>query len=427
MSERFSVAIFGDGPAGLSCAHNLSKRGFNTIDVYGPERRDKSHRSIYSTDRILDAESTTLIPSEVRKPLSGIRVLTKTSDVRFDNAEGYFMIDYHRLLEKLGDLVEQDASPKVIRYPMSVLNGARVDEEREHVNVWLDCELKEYDYLVDATGVEAKIIKKVDSLRKDENHLAEYLYGGVYDGALERDDMILVIGPSGGTCYVCPSVCPGKVDAVFTAYGYKSNFRQFLSEGKYRLRALVDFIKDKHGIFLQRQFPEDIFSGIIRNQPVNKVLSERVYALGDSAGMAKPGTSQLIDRTIIMSSLLADELSRGNSPQDYLKHWRNQFKFDSFFFAGVLERLKEQRSNDLGGTFDAMAEAVRNKKGLLGFKDLEEFFVDGKINHRFLLWMVSQPMVRSGMFRALMCNIKVKAGILPISGEYSLPPLLTTD
>ena len=89
--------------------------------------------------------------------------------------------------------------------------------------------------------------------------------------------------------------------------------------------------------------------------------------------------------------------------------------------------MKEQRSNDLGGTFDAMAEAVRNKKGLLGFKDLEEFFVDGKINHRFLLWMVSQPMVRSGMFRALMCNIKVKAGILPISGEYSLPPLLTTD
>lgn len=184
--ETGEIAIFGAGPAGLSCAENLLNAGLD-VTVFRPEI-NRVPRSVYTTS--IDAAGLRFDPSLIR-PLSYLRVIT-TLDVDFKvrTPPGlYFMLDNQRFVdETVKDL--QNQGVKMVKFPMKTLRDVRVEEQTGSVSVKIDGTRGNFDLMVDCTGVNAAIVKKVDPSRQQEDFLVEYVYGGVYKGEMEFDELV---------------------------------------------------------------------------------------------------------------------------------------------------------------------------------------------------------------------------------------------
>jgi hypothetical protein len=131
--------------------------------------------------------------------------------------------------------------------------------------------------------------------------------------------------------------------------------------------------------------------------------------------MAKPGTAQLFDRTVKLSELAADFIVQGRNAASFREAWGRSQPWDMFFYHGVIERLREQSEDRLGGTFNTLIDWVNNSNGDRGkiVKQFESFFVDGKLDFGFMFRLISDKQIRNGLVRAGLSYFKSGMGIKP--------------
>lgn len=417
--ERLNVAVFGTGPAGLSSAMEIAKAGHN-VEVITPEVPKLPH-SVYSTNRLLPSDLVEFFfPDEFIQRVPYLRVLTSNgTDFRIDAKNGrYFMVNYPSTLNSLQNKLSQRENVHFSPLPHSVLKDVQVEDHKDGVTVVLDGQRKRFDLAVDATGTQGKVDEMVNP-NHDSDFLAEYVYGGTFKGNLQYDEMILIIGPAGGTSWASPSIeGDGFVDIVFSAYGPNKHFPEFLKDARTRLNKLVEFISKKPGVEIQSAVPEHSYAGLIRSQPTKTPLTKNVYAVGEAAGMAKPSTGDSIQRAIIGGRLLAESLQRGDSPNNFYRRWRKLWNADNFLFAGSLARLPYQEKGNLGGTFDQAGAVIRNSNAEDTDRlvtQLEKYIVDGKLSFGLLVKFLSSRKSVSALTAAVLKQLELqfKQPVLP--------------
>jgi len=412
--ERLNVAVFGAGPAGLSSAMEIANAGHN-VEVITPETSRLPH-SVYTTDRFVSPESVqTFFRPESTRKLPIIRIITSNgTDFKIHlgpNNARYFMVDYPSTLDRVQKELSERRDIHFSPAPMEVLNSVQIEDHKSGVTVLLDGQKNHFDLVVDATGVGGKVDETINP-NHEENFLAEYVYGGTFRGNFQDDEIILIFGPAGGTSWANPSIeGNGFVDVVFSAWGPKRNFSEFLREARTRLDQLVGFLSGKPGIEIQSIVPEYVYSGLIRSQPTRVPSTQNVYAVGEAAGMAKPTSGDSIRRAIIAGRLLAESVKKGESPRQFHHRWRKTWKSDNFYLAGALARLSYQKRGKIGGTMDQTGIMLRESNTEDADKfvsQFEEYITDGKLNLGLLARLLSSKMFVLGLTATAIKQLELK-------------------
>lgn len=403
--ETGEIAIFGAGPAGLSSARNLSKAGFG-VTIFRPEIQ-RVPRSVYTTS--FDAADFHFDLSMI-SPLSHFRVITKHGvDFRVVTPAGlYFMLDNQGFVDKTEeDLKSQGV--KVVKLPMKTLRGVQVNEQIDGVLIQVDGTGQKFDLVIDCTGVDAAIVKKVDPLRQQEDFLVEYVYGGAFKGEMSLDELAIVVGPAGGTSWVCPSILPGFVDVVYSAWGPASKYNSlFLTTAKQRLARLQKFLQNLDGINITTDSAEEIYCGMIRSHPAPDSFLKRTFSVGESAGMARPMTGDSFRFTLKGGELLAQAVKKDIDASRFQREWQRIWRSD-IFFSWALARLPDQQNGDLGRKEQYLSSLVANEHLV---KDAEDLIIMGKIHPRLIFSLMRDPYIRS-----FLANLFLKRGEIFIKGS----------
>lgn len=389
--ERGEIAIFGAGPAGLSCARNLLRQGLN-VTIVQPEVNTEP-RSVYTT--LIDGSADLWFDPSLIKPLSFLRIITTHGvDFRVPTPLGaYFMLDNQRFVDGTAkDLQSQGV--KMARFPWTTLRNLGINEQENGVVVQIDGSRQKFDLVVDCTGIDASIVKKVDPLRQREDFLAEYVYGGAFRGEMDLDEMVIVVGPAGGTSWVCPSILPGFVDIVYSAGGPASRFKDlFLPTARSRLNKLVNFLYHQQGINIVADQASETYYGMIRSHPAPLTFSKRIFSVGESAGMARPMSGDSIRFALKGGELLAQAVKEGLDASRFQREWQRRWRPD-LFLALVLTRLSDQRNGDLGRKYQYLAALVASNDRRI-VSDAEDLIIKGKINSRLVWLLMRDPSIRS--------------------------------
>lgn len=420
------IGIFGSGPAALMTANYLLNLGHD-VWVIRPESYVPP-RSVYTTSRnTLMFEG---LPLGLIKPLPWIRVITSNGTdfrVPVPDPGSYFMIDNRQLVTRLEAILNrQGTQAEILSFSKEDLSGMEVEETKEGVEVNIGGESFYFERVIDATGVGASVVRQVDPLRREEDFLVEYLYGGRFRGGFEKEEMILVFGPAGGTSWACPSMEEGCVDVVYSAWGRYSDFEKFLTEADQRLRILVRFLKNQPGIYLDNKEPEEVLSGMIRSQPTPKPQTSRVYCIGESAGMARPGTGESLSRIAQAAPLLALAIDRGLMPQDFYTAWRRLWQ-DDFYYAAVVTRLPHQRENNRGRLPDHIGEFYReNEKDRLTQR-IEDWVINNRLSVGLAVQLLKEPYILWSLIEVLknrlVLALKGPMGLAFLWDGWNLPEI----
>ena len=409
MVNNGEVAIFGQGPAGVSCAKNLLERGLK-VTAFRP-LVNRASRSVYTTS-IEAAETLQYDPDSVRE-LSLFRVITTYGvDVRMKTPGSYFMVDNQAFIDQAAILL-QGSGLEPIKLPKKTLKQIGIKEFRDKVEVQIDGAEKSFDFVVDCTGVDAEIVTKLDPTRLQKDFLAEYVYGGAFRGSMDQDELAIVVGPAGGTSWVCPSVIPGLIDVVFSAWGPASMFKSsFLPSARLRLQILKHFLANKPGINIESQKAEEIYCGMIRSHPTPKTSFNRIFAVGEAAGMARPMTGDSIRFALKGGELLAQAIDKGINASSFQKSWQRDWNCD-LFLAWALTRLPNQQNGELGKRERFLNQALDQNPNLV--KDAEDLIIRG-ITHPRLIWtLIQDPTI--GLF---LSNLLLKRAEIWFKGNDNI-------
>ena len=351
--EMGKVAVFGDGPAGLVAAEEARSQGCE-VDLYVTEGGRKP-RSIYTTDqgvggnRVLER----LEPGK-RRDLGYVRVVTTAgTDFRVQASQtSFFMLDYPGWVRDYRSKLRRKGVHELV-VPKWKYRDLRVSEGPSGVEIRVDGVGGKYDAVLDCTGVGAEVVKRADPSRRDESFFAECVYGGIYRGSLDRQEMILVLGPAGGTSWINPSMTPGYIDVVYSAFGPVGwgRDKEFWQKAPGRLRKLVQFAGGLPGVEIADGHSEEIYTGVIRNQPAGLPTTRRVYAVGEAAGMARAGFSDSFRRAATGGVWAAESVVGGRDAQEFSRQWRGKM-VDELTLAASIVRAGLQSPEKLGGIFD---------------------------------------------------------------------------
>lgn len=426
MVERGNIAVFGGGPGGLSAARELARGNQRQIDLIIP---DVPHplRSVYTTEMWIDADlSETFFPPEVRRTLPFMRFITPQGTDFFISTAGndYYMVHQADSVAIVESQLAKQPNIHINRLPLRQCQEVRVLEDRQKAIVYLEGNESSYDYIVDATGLDATISCQLDVARSRERFLTEYVYGGIYRGNLKRQEMILVIGVEGGTCWVCPSSFGDDyVDVVFSAWGPKDLFSDFLKTADLRLTALARFVREKPGIVIEEK-PEDLFSGMIRSHPTRIPTTLRTYAVGQASGVGKPLTGDTLQRTIQQGRMLTEVIDHEASPSDFHEQYRSLWPGDRLYFAGALTRLRDQENDRLGGVADMVGRLFQSShKPSVLEREIEQFAVGNRLSRNLLCRVLTDSNISRAYARTILKLLELMIREPKLPDQLPLPSI----
>lgn len=417
------VGVFGAGPGGISAVRRLSELGHN-VSWYYPERFVRS-RSIYSTSTECKALNKVIKPED-QVFLTHLRLLTmQGADVSVATQPGkYFVLNNVNFIRSLVDDTSQRNLVQTETHPTKILNNIFIAENDKNVELIIDGKKRTFDAVVDATGVSAHLASKVEDSRSYESYLAEYVYGGRFLGHLEKPEMILLSGPAGGTCWVCPSADhKDSIDVIYSAYGPSRYFySRFLQTATKRLDLLLEFLKTVPGLSFSSMKKQDMYIGMIRSQATQKPRSKYIYAIGEAAGMARPTTGQSLDRSFSAGQMVADAIDSGLSPAKFYKVWTKIWK-DSLFLSGTIARLPFQKRGELGAMFNKLHQLQESHQSQAVIESALKWFVDKKLSPEALFYIFTDIKFLSSFLLVLAKHLEIKIRGPEQAGgdQWSLP------
>lgn len=399
------VLIIGAGPAGLSSATNLGREGHNVTLIRPPLLAGP--RSIYTTE----TPTTLSLTDTDTRVLPYIRVVTSAgADYQVATpGRQYYMLDNRAVMQRSWqDLEENFPNVRTHVLPKRTIKGISVTETPDRLSVGIDGERRQFDYIVDCSGTDAEMVSKVDPARMNERWLGEYLLGASFKGQLDNEEMILVFGPAAGTSWVCPGIEPGMIDVVYSAWGDMHYYKNtFLAESTKRLQVLKNFMDTVPGVSFETDVPQQRYCGVIRSHISPKPLTDRVIAVGESAGMAVPGTGDSWRFSEKGGKLVSASITKGETAGDFHRRWTGQWG-SGFIMAGVFARIKDQATGNIGGIANLVDRWIREESGTGLIEDVERFFVDRKISPGFAMRLMQEPTTRSMFFRTLATWVGIK-------------------
>jgi flavin-dependent dehydrogenase len=423
--ESMNVAVFGAGPAGISAARSLAEQG-NTVTWIMPEKY-VTPRSIYTTT-IDHPPLDPLIDPAIKTYLPFIRLLTNHgADLRVPvEPDKYFMVQNQPFIHSLVSQTTKDMpNIHIEQLPQGVLNKAYAYETLHNgVITHIDGQRTVYDAVVDATGVQAHIAAQIEPKRRDENVMVEYVYGARYRGTIEKPEMMLISGPGAGTSWASPSADdPNSFDVVYSAWGPSREYHtRFIPHAQQYLQTVVDFLKTVKGIQFDSFHKEEVYAGMIRAQHTPPPQSKHVYAIGEAAGMARPGSGQSFDRAFRSGDLVARMISENKDPAEFYTAWRKIWN-DSVFLAGVFARLPFQMKGEIGTTFDRLHLMSENGKAQQIAKVAGDWIVSGNMSMELLRAIASDYKILSSFLITLIKHAEIQwKGLENMPIEWSLPP-----
>lgn len=404
------VVVLGAGVAGLSAAGELEKQGVS-VRLLSPEGDRGGYRSVYTTFQGPTAHLKERFRKETLVPLEYFRLVTDNTQVLL-RAEGYFMVDYGQAIRDLERHLKRTAIEDFPR-------GANVSvlDLGEEIRVEVDGQRIHSGSVVDCSGDAA--------ITDDDNPLTEFIFGGTFRGSLSEKEMVIAfVGKIGGTCWANPSVRPGYVDVVVSAWGWRNDRDRFRREGDIRLAALRDFLREKAIVVFEDDKPEATFSGSIRSQVAQKPKSQRIYRAGDAAGMAIPKTGDgfrwaMLGAEVVAKAIGADLTPRRAHEQFYgnRPYWK-----DKLLEGATIYRLEKQARGILGTSVEPLGDILRSHPELVGMA--EDFFVRESLHPKMLFHILVNPHFREILIKSIMSALKsVVRGTDKIAPYYPFPEL----
>lgn len=416
------VGVFGAGPAGIAATKRLSELGHEVTWIM-PEKY-VNRRSIYTaTDKYPSLND--VVGAEDRVYVPYVRLVNDTGADVSINVDGnpYFMVDNMKItIDAVTDA--QKKGVNVEKITRKDVRNLHIVEEEEFVNIELSGGSKKFDSVVDATGVNASIIRQVDKSRlaNEGDFLVMYLFGGKIKGSLDSPDMILATGGDIGTSWVCPSIDKGYIDIVFGSWSPFNDSTKFFGSAKQRFTKLLDFAKSLKGVHVEADKLSEFYHGMLRAQPMSAPMTNRVFAVGEAAGVGEPSTGRVFDRSYHSGMLVAEAIDNNQSPKEFYKLWRKIWK-DDLLFAGTMARLPFQLAKKVGGSFTLLDEL--SKSGLQDkvIKNAINWFVYHKLSPEAIMYLLNNPKLLNPFAISLMkfAELRLK-GVNKRSGlVWSLP------
>lgn len=406
------VVVLGAGVAGLSAAGELERQGVS-VRLLSPEGCRGGYRSVYTTFQGPTAHLKERFRKETLIPLEYFRLVTDNAQVLL-RAGGYFMVDYDQAIQDLEGCLKRTS---VENFP----RGASVSilDRGEEVRVEFDSQRIHSESVIDCTGEAA--------ITGDDNPLTEFIFGGTFRGSLKEKEMVIAfVGKIGGTCWANPSVHPGHIDVVASAWGWRNDRDRFRREGDIRLAALRDFLKEKKVAVFENDNPEMTFSGSIRSQVAQKPKSQRIFRAGDAAGMAIPKTGDGFRWAILGGELIARAVAHKRTPSQAFADFYEKRPIwkDKLLEAATLHRLEKQAKGLLGTSVEPLNDVLRDHPELVDMA--EEFFIRENLRPRLLFHILANPHFREVLVNSLATQLRVSLlGISSVTPFYPFPPLET--
>lgn len=425
-----NIAVFGLGPGTIEPVSSLpGTRLF--VKEKGPTERRSVFTKTGGYENLFDRN----VPEAAKIPMKEMRIITlRGTDFTVPlPANEYFMIDYESASTSWEQRVQQMGLP-VTTFPANLSgHDMQVTESNDFVAVNIEGTKYEFNAaVIDGTGVPAHLATKVESRRKYEDFMSEFLCYGTYRGSIPEGQMILAFGPAGGTSWAAPSVYKDQngeqlVDVVFSGLGYKSFFDRFTAgDGRERLDLLVQMLK-KHPDITLNDTPENVSYGLIRSQGIPKLESKLVYPVGEAAGAAKPLSGESFNRSLRSGKILVDSLVDGLSPEEYHQRLKKEWdRADQLALAHARLRIHDQRVNPIGRFMDFIGQRYEEKKFMSqDVADMEKLVIDGKMSPGLLLQLSRNRLLLNDLFKTSLMLAKIKAlGIeRTLDPEWSFPDI----
>lgn len=423
------VAVFGGGPAAVGAIDGLSKAGMDVVQIL-PEEMNFSKRPVYTTSAGVYREvMDRFVPESLRRNLSKMRVITSTgTDFVVDMGENpYFLANYPGFIELWQRQFQKDPKVDTRSHPATALKELIIQEIKGGVEVKIDGKSTNYTAVVDSSGIQRRITRRVEPKEKDV--LVEYIYAGSFPGFIDADEIILVWDETGGTSWLNTSPYIGEngepmVDIAYSAWGWNSHFSKFTSEGPTRLAKLVEFVSKKPGIRILSPIPTHTVSGRIRSHPGSKPSSKRVFPAGEAAGVAKPKSGESFNRALLHGSMIAEAISRGETPVDVYDKSKKLWSNDEHFFAFTLARLRHQMEATNGQMMDEIGKWFASGRVNGEFvKMMEMFIIEGKLAPQLIKYFVTNPVFMKLLFETMTAHLWVKTFGVGSYQKWSLAPI----
>ena len=400
MKELDRTGVFGLGPGSIDPISRLE----NTHVLF---KEPKGPRSVYTTSIGHEQLFEKHVPPEYLQPMTSLRVLTKNgADFTVPTGKNYYMVDYQNLVSFWRNSLDHSGVNYEI-IPDSVANEDIVVWEKDGlVSIDIEGGRYEFDSVIDATGTDAVISRKVEKKRVDENYIAEYVCLGTFKGTAPAGELALFFGPGGGTSWVNQSTEKGPngeelIDIAFSGWGHKSQFANFKNgEGRQRLEILKDNVKEKDGFSVYDDHPIDITYGMIRSQRIPEPESDVVFPVGESAGAAKPVTGESFNRALYSGELALESIVDGKSPKEYYKDLNKRYKGHDIFLALTQLVMERQIKGETGLLMDEIQRLFNDSKNDQQFvNSMEDFIIKGKMPPRLFLKLLREPMCRDNLIK----------------------------
>ncbi len=354
----YDVVVVGNGIAGAAAAKRLGERGLR-VAIVDP-RSSIQGKSLFvngehlgRTDGLLEwlSDHGGLIPTP------NFRLENLDDDSR--NATFYPTEDrgltYAVLHEPLVTYFREGFDTQLVTQMRAKVVSSR--ETKDHV----DLQIREGDqmrtitsrYVVDATGSYSPFSRKHviegqrDTLLNDDP-LVLWVRGFRVTGKFEQGLLIDPVGRETGLAWVLP-YSETEADIV------SSDLCRLSELDPVRQREMVENLRRvciERGICTIESIGEPIV-GFIRAEPIPAAAAkrtQRVFAIGDAAGMGSPLMNEVIPAAIKWGTEVGDAIADGVTPRQFFRRWRRQeqmFPYDTEL-AMVHRRLRHEARGQYG-------------------------------------------------------------------------------
>ncbi len=359
--EEFDVVIVGAGPAGLKCGVELAKNGIKTLIVDRKQQIGSPKRCGEGlSERWFKFLDIKISKDWVKQKITGVVVYSPNKK--------YIEIDTEKI-GRIGYIIERQQFEKRLAEE-AVRRGAKIMLKTNVIDL-----IKENGYVKGVVAkyfnetikIRSKIVVAADGVDSRIPRIAgintamnpyEFASGFQYEMA-----NVALYNPNYIEIYFSSRYAPGGYVWIFPKGEDVANVGLGVRNAKKSAKYYLDlFIKENWEKF-KNSSPIEINAGVVPvTKPVDKLISNGLVIVGDSARMAHPlhggGIGISLEAATIASEVIKEAIVSKDYSEKFLKKFeekwyetRGKELLKAYRFRRFLERLNDEQLNTLADIF----------------------------------------------------------------------------
>ena len=406
--NEFDVIVVGGGMAGVATATRLGELGAKTAIIEKQSKHPEKSLFVNGNNRIPEWLQDQLIQQNAQIPCPDLLLtnLDNPLDLVVKPTQAATYAVFHPPIldaytQKYSDQVEPIKDRVVTAeesdqgVDVTLISGKTITAER----------------IVDATGNYSQLSRlyKSPSGRKtlDDDPYVLWVKGIRAYGEFIPGQLICPIGKEVGLAWILP-YSKNYGDIVAADYARMSEINP--AKDAQMLAALIRIAQKNDWAHIQHV--EGRFSSFIRCEPIptSASKSNRLYQVGEAAGMGSPLMAEVVPTALHWGDELAKDIVRGRKPHDFYRRWREteqMFPYD-LELAMLNKRLERRKKGRYGGNASLYQEII-NK---LPEEGQQEVLTHRKVPRRYwpnvLRAIVTNPSLAKNAVETIVELAKVK-------------------